>query len=187
MILFVVPKWTCGLLMFCLCAFLIYFSLVPISPPSNHPPIYVAPHFSFHLPLPPPLSTVAIYLGIKKRQSPGPPDAAGMWRYGAPGTRPRWCWLCGRRRRAAAARFTRPGPSSCPAPTEPPAPALPLKLRCASCPTALPRPAGFGLNACGGHRLPFGTSPPKCPKNLNSESKGGAGERQKGTERWREH
>ncbi len=118
-------------------------------------------------------STVAIYLGIKKRQSPGPPDAAGIWRCGARGTRPRWFWLCGRRRRAAVARSTRPGPSSSPAPTEPPAPALPLKRRCASYPTAPPRPAVFDLSACGGHHLPFGTLPPKCPKNLNSEGKRG--------------
>ena len=53
----------------------------------------------------PPLP-VAIYLGIRKRPSPGPPDAAGMWRCGAPATRPRWCSHCVRRRRAVAARST---------------------------------------------------------------------------------
>lgn len=58
----------------------------PTPPPNHYPPNrhIFCPHLSFQPPTSPNIPflffslSVAIYLGIKKRQSPGPPDAAGM-------------------------------------------------------------------------------------------------------------
>lgn len=50
------------------------------------------------------LSLVAIYLGIKKRPSPGPSDVAGIWEAVGGGTLRRSYWLCGRQHLVVAAR-----------------------------------------------------------------------------------
>lgn len=77
------------------------------------------------------LSLVAIYLGIKKRPSPGPSDVAGIWEAVGSGTLRRWYWLCGRRRWDVAARSTMPAPFCSPAPMAWQGAAWPLRPRCA--------------------------------------------------------
>lgn len=99
------------------------------------------------------LSLVAIYLGIKKRPSPGPSDVAGIWEAVCGGTLQRWYWLCGRRRSDVAARSTMPAPFCSPAPMAWQGAAWLSRPRCAIFPQAPPRLlTGCATRDSGGHR-----------------------------------
>lgn len=96
---------------------------------------------------------VAIYLGIKKRPSPGPSDVAGIWEVVGGGTLRRWYWLCGRRRLDVAARSTMPAPFCSPAPMVWQGAAWLSRPRCAIFPQAPPRLLmGCATRDSGGHR-----------------------------------
>lgn len=126
-------------------------------------PEYVC--FGSSLPLP-----VAIYLGIKKRPSPGPSDVAGIWGVVGGGTLRRWYWLCGRRHLDVAARSTMLAPFCSPAPTAWRGAAWLSRLRCATFPQApLRLLTGCVTRDSGGHRQLFGTLPLKSLRTLNFE------------------
>lgn len=123
---------------------------------------------------PRPFFLVAIYLGIKKRPSPGPSDVAGIWEEVGGETLWRWYWLCGRRRSDVAARSTIRAPFCSPAPMALQGAAWLLKQRCATFPRAHQRLLmGCATRDSGGHHWYFGTLPPKSRRTLNFEGGGG--------------
>jgi len=118
-------------------------------------------------------SLVAIYLGIKKRPSPGPSDVAGIWEAVCGGTLRRWFWPCGRRHSDVAARSAMPAPFYSPAPMARQGAAWLSRPRCATFPRAPPRLlTGCATRVSGGRRLLFGMLQPKSPRTLNSELRG---------------